>query len=135
MFNVTPAQLTDVRTGSCVAISRTAPAPGAPPPPAKSVTVSAPSPQGTCSQAVKDTAVSGKVTAANPTTISVDAGNGTTDIGVDPKTQYQRQEPVSALAITPGACLSASGPLGPDGAVQAISAKIVPPVKGICPGA
>lgn len=135
VFTVTPGQLTDVQSGVCAAISRPAPAPGAPPPPAKTVTVSAPNPQGACPQSVKDTAVNGKVTAVNGKTISVDAGNGPTDVSVDPATQYQKQDAVSALAITPGACLAASGPLGPDGALQANSARIVPPVKGVCPGA
>jgi hypothetical protein len=54
---------------------------------------------------------------------------------VDPQTRYQMQEAVGQFAVASGRCLSASGPLGPNGAMQAVRITLVPPVKDLCPGA
>jgi hypothetical protein len=138
VYNVTPAQLTDVQNGICVAVSRTVASTdnGAPPPLAKVVTLSAPpSATGKCNQAVNETGISGSVNSISGTTFSVDPGGESTEVTVDPQTRYQRQEPVSQLFITSGACVSAAGPLGTDGALEAARVTVVQPVKGLCPGA
>jgi hypothetical protein len=139
VYNVTPAQLTDVQNGICVAVSRTVASTdnGTPPPPAKVVTLSAPAPStGKCNEGVNETGISGSVNSINGTTISVDpGGESTEEVTVDPRTRYQRQEPVSQLFITAGACVSAAGPLGPNGALEAARVTVVQPVKGLCPGA
>jgi len=138
VYNITPAQLTDVQNGICVAVSRTVASTDndAPPPPAKVVTLSAPAPStGKCNEAVNETGISGSVNSVDGTTISINAGGESTEVTVDPQTRYQGQESVSQLFITSDACVSAAGPLGPDGALQATRVTVVPPVKGLCPGA
>jgi hypothetical protein len=135
VLQLSPGQLVDVKPGSCVNIRRAAPAPGGPPEPAKAITVSAAS-NGKCPEAIADNAVRGMVASVNGQTVSVSNSSQPepTAVTVDPGTQYTRQASVSALAITPGACLSAVGTLDPGGILQATSATVGPPVNGICPG-
>jgi len=133
---ISPAQLTDLTVGSCVAVVRQpAPAPGAPPAPAKSITISASS-NGSCPENSSDKAFSGKVSSVNGQTVAVQTSpEAPTSITVDPATTYTKRTQVTALAITPGACLSAAGMLDPRGTLEAKTATINPlDTKGNCPG-
>jgi hypothetical protein len=135
VLQLSPGQLVDVKPGSCVDVRRAAPAPGGPPGPAKTITVSAAS-NGKCPEAIADNAVRGMVASVNGQTVSVSNSSQPepTAVTADPGTKYTRQASVSALAITPGACLSAVGTLDPGGVLQAASATVGPPVNGVCPG-
>lgn len=136
ILRVSPAQFTDVSTGSCVDVRLAAPVSEAPPAPAKSVTVSTPA-NGKCAQASQGKAVRGTVTAVNGQTVSVASSAAEpTAIPVDEKTQYFRQTTAGAPDITQGVCLSAVGTVDPGGALQAANARIGPPAaNGSCPGA
>ena len=57
-----------------------------------------------------------------------------TAIPVDQKTRYIKRTSMSALIITGGACLSAVGTVDPGGAMQALTATVVPSANGSCPG-
>jgi hypothetical protein len=132
---VSPAQLTDVTNGKCASISQPAAAPGAPPAPAKTVTLSAPSADNKCPQS-SGSSVRGTVTAANPQTVTVatDAG-APTPVPVDAKTKYLSQAVSTALVLAPGACVSAAGdPPAPGAAVQASAVTVSPPGKAGCAG-
>ena len=128
VFKVSPAELPDVTVGSCVDVQRgTAPSAAA-----KRITVSARG-NGKCAEASTDKRLRGQVTAVNGNSVTV--ANAPSAITVDQKTTYLKQESVSALAITQGSCLSASGSLDPGRVLQAVSATIVPPAaNGLCPG-
>jgi hypothetical protein len=136
VLQLTPGQLVDVKPGSCVNVRRAAPAADGAPGPATTITISEAAPNGICPEAIADNAVRGAVASVNGQTVSVSNTSQPepTAVTVDPGTQYTRQASVSALAITPGACLSAVGTLDPGGVLQAASATIGPPVNGVCPG-
>jgi hypothetical protein len=136
VLQLSPGQLVDVKPGSCVDVRRAAPAPGGPPGPAKTITVSAAESNGKCSEAIADNAVRGTIASVNGQTVSVSNSSQPepTAVTVDPGTKYTRQASVSALAITPGACLSAVGTLDSGGVLQAASATVGSPVNGVCPG-
>lgn len=125
------AQLSDVAPGSCVNVRKAAaPAAGA-----TSVTVS-PSANGKCPEANEEKALRGAVAGVNGQTLSVTVSGSPVTIDVDPKTQFSKQAPASALAITPGTCLLATGSPDPQGVLQASSATVSPPPpNGPCPGA
>lgn len=132
-----PGQLIDIKPGSCVNVRRAASAPEGPPAPAKSITVSAAANGGKCAEASTDNAVRGTVAKVDGQTISVSSSDQPepTAVSVDQATQYTKQATVSALVITPGACLSAAGTLDPGGALRATTATVGPLVNGGCPGA
>ncbi len=117
VFQVTPAQLTDVTPGSCVNVRATPQsAPGA----------------GITAQTVMITSTAdgrcpppagfyGTVTSVSANTISVSGIAGQADptpVTVDDSTSYKRQTVSSAQAITNGACLGAQG-TNDGGALQA----------------
>ncbi len=135
VLQVSPGQLVDVKPGSCVDVRRAAPAPGSQQGPAKTITVSVAS-NGKCAESIAENAIRGTVASVNGQTVSVSNSSQPepTAVTVDPGTQYIRQASVSALAITPGACLSAIGTLDPGGVLQAVSATVGPLVNGVCPG-
>ncbi len=109
-------------------------APGKPPAPAKSITISEAT-NGKCPQSSAGAVVRGSVTSINVPTVSVSTSSAPpTAIPVDPKTEYLKQTSESALIITPGVCLSAVGTVDPGGALQSNSATVGPAVNGACPG-
>jgi hypothetical protein len=132
---ISPAQLLDVTNGSCVDVNRPAAAPGKPALPARSIVISAPPASGNCPQSA-GTPLRGTVASVNGQTVSVTTATGTppTAIAVDPKTQYLKRTATSALVITQGVCMTASGAVDPSGALQATSVSVGPPPKKDCPG-
>ena len=132
---IAPAQLSDISVGICVDVRQPVAAAGAPPAPAKAITISAGS-NGKCDQSADDKGVSGPVTAVNGATVLVASTPGTpASVPTDKKTKYLKQGPATALVITAGVCVSASGTVDPTGALQATSATVGPPPKAACPGA
>ncbi|WP_179466502.1 hypothetical protein [Mycolicibacterium vinylchloridicum] len=132
----TPGQLSDITSGSCVAIKRAAAAPGGPPGPAANVTISAAPTNGKCWQSSDPKASSGAVTAVNGQTVLVaDTTGAPTAIPVNDKTRYVKRATTTALAITQGSCMIASGTQVNADVLQAISVTVsAAPVAGVCPG-
>ncbi|GAY16374.1 hypothetical protein MSZK_31000 [Mycobacterium sp. shizuoka-1] len=133
---VTPVDLRAVVVGSCVAISHGVSAPGAPPAPANTITVSTAPASGKCKQFHDEKTATGAVTAVNgPSVLVADTDGAPTTVPVGDKTKFQRRDNTSALAITPGSCLKASGTQVNDGVLQVVSATVsTPPAPGKCPG-
>ncbi|AQT81688.1 hypothetical protein B1R94_24195 [Mycolicibacterium litorale] len=133
IFQVNPAQLTDVTAGSCADIRLAAAAAGGAAQPAKQITVSAAT-NGKCPESSSERVLRGTIAAVTGQSVSlVNSSAGAT--AVDQNTKYFKQVATTALAITPGACLSSVGPVGPNGVQQATKATVGPPAgpKG-CPG-
>jgi hypothetical protein len=131
---IAPAQLSDVSIGACVDVKQAAAAAGAPPTPAKSITIIAGA-SVKCAQSSDDKGVSGAVTAVNgPTVLVASTPGAPASVPTDKKTKYLKQAPATALVITAGVCLSASGTVDPTGALQATAATVGPPPKAACPG-
>lgn len=135
VYQDTTAQLNAVSVGSCVTVRHAPAAPGGPPGPASSVTISVVPANGKCSQWNDPKTSAGAVTAINGPTVSVaDSAGAATAIPVNDKTTYIKRDNTSALVITPGSCLNASGTQVNAGVLQAGGAIVsAPPAKG-CPG-
>lgn len=133
-FQNSTAQLSDVTVGSCVSISRAAPAPGGVPGPAASVTISVAS-NGKCGQSSGPKSSAGAVTAVNGLNVSVaDTPGAPTVIPVNDKTKYVKRDATSALAITTGSCLQAVGTDVNAGVLQVLTATVSAPPPAGCPG-
>ena len=89
----TPAQLSDVTVGSCVAISHAGRSAGGPPGPARAITVVPPASNGKCGQSSDAKSSSGAVTAVNGPAVSVaDTTGAPTTIPVNDKTIYIKRD-------------------------------------------
>jgi hypothetical protein len=131
---ISPAQFTDVTVGNCVVVRQAAAAPGTPAAPARTITVSAAS-TGKCPQAISGHGLSGSVTAVTGQSVSVAASAAPpTAVAIDKKTRFLKQASTTALVITQGACLTATGTVDPSGALEATMATVGPPPKGLCAG-
>jgi len=156
VIEVTPAQLTDVTTGSCVDVRpapQAAPAGGAitaqsvvispavggrcPPltPPAAGSPGTSPAPSSV--GPAESPGVSGTVAFVSGNTITVastEAGGKTTqtNVTVTDATTYTKQAPATTQAITQGKCMDAQGTMESSGVLQAttISLEPCPPLGG-----
>jgi hypothetical protein len=133
----TPVALDAVTVGGCVVIKHAAAPAGAPPAPATTVTVSAVPASGKCAQANDDKTSTGAVTAINgPTVLVADTSGAPTAVPVNEKTRYIKRVNTSALAITPGSCVRASGTEVNAGVLQStsVTVSVPPPAPGVCTG-
>lgn len=151
---VTPAQLTDVTTGSCVTVRprRESASGGAttaqsvrilpavdgkcpePKHPATSATTTTPS----TAAPEENAAIRGTVASVAGNTITVnsaDASGNTapTAVTVTDKTKYTKQATTGAQAITQGKCINARGTKDGSGALQATTINLQPADNGKCP--
>ena len=134
---VTPAQLTDVTPGSCVAVR---PA-GGPPQSggtvaARTVSINA-SATGGCQPPRGRGGVGGTVSSVNGNTIVVNAtdsnGNTTqTNVQVDNTTTYAKRAVANSQAIAQGKCIAARGTNDSSGTLQATTINLRPATNGTC---
>jgi Domain of unknown function (DUF5666) len=134
---ITPAQLTDVTAGSCVAVHPTrggADAGGAIT--AQSVRVS-PAVGGKCPAPKHHAGVSGTVGSVAGNTITVTAADATgsteTNVTVTDATTYTKQAATDAQALEQGKCLAARGTKDGSGTLQATTISVQPTDNGTCP--
>ena len=135
---VTPAELTDVTAGSCVAVHPTrgsADTGGAVT--AQSVRVS-PAVDGKCPQPKHHAGVSGTVASVAGNTITVngtDANGNTsqTNVTVTDTTKYTKQASTDAQALAQGKCIAARGSKDDSGTLQATAISVQPADNGNCP--
>lgn len=131
---VTPAQLTDVTAGSCVAVHPTrGSAHAGDTITAQSVQVS-PSVDGKCPTPKHHAGVSGTVGSVAGTTITVIATDTSqTNVTVTDATTYTKQAATDAQALTQGKCLAARGTKDGSGTLQATAISVQPTDNGTCP--
>lgn len=135
---VTPAELTDVTAGSCIAVHPTresADAGGTIT--AQSVRVS-PAVDGKCPAPKHHAGISGTVASVVGHTITVTAANATgdttqTDVTVTDTTTYTKQAATDAQALAQGKCLAAHGTKDDSGTLQATAISVQPTDNGTCP--
>jgi hypothetical protein len=136
---LTPAQLTDVTAGSCVAVR---PAhdngSGGAQVTARNVVIGA-APNGTCTapQHARAGAVRGTVASVNGSTvvINVTDRSGSTSqasVGIDNTTTYEKRAVATPAAITQGKCLAARGTNDTSGNLQATVVSVAPANNGTC---
>jgi hypothetical protein len=134
VFQISPAQLTDIGTGSCVAVRQARNGTGSTPAPARSITVSAAA-GGQCPQSDRGRGVRGAVASVNGQTLSVaDSAATPATVQVDNSTRYFARATVNAQAVTQGVCLMATGSTDTSGVLQAAMATVRPAVNGSCGG-
>jgi len=135
---VTPAQLTDVTSGSCVAVHPTRDSAGT------SGTVTAQfvrvsqAVDGKCAQPKHHAGVSGTVASVAGNTITVNgtdsSGNSaTTNVTVTDTTKYTKQTATDAQALAQGQCIAARGTKDDSGALQATAISVQSADNGNCP--
>ncbi len=134
---VTPAQLTDVTPGSCVAV-RLAGGGGQ----QSGGTVTArrvfinTSANGQCQPPRGRGGVGGAVSSVNGNTIVVNAtgsnGNTQTNVQVDNTTTYAKRAVANSQAITQGECIAARGTKDSGGTLQATTISLRPADNGTC---
>ena len=135
---VSPAQLTDVTAGSCVAVHPTRGSAGTGGAvAAQSVRVS-PAIDGKCPQPKHPAGVSGTVASVAGNTITVNGAdaNGNpsqTNVTVTDTTKYTRQAATDAQALAQGKCIAARGSKDDSGALQASAISVQPADNGSCP--
>lgn len=141
---VTPAQLTDVTAGSCIAAEPTQESAPGGAITAQSVTISPavddkclPPPQPpagsatTPPSAAPNPGVSGKVDSVSGNTITI-TGTGTggkttqTNVTVTGTTTYSKEAPASTQAVTSGKCMGAQGTKNSTGVLQAATIELEP---------
>jgi hypothetical protein len=135
---VTPAQLTDVTAGSCVAVrpSRVSAGTGGAVA-AQSVRVS-PAVDGNCAEAKNHAGLSGTVASVAGNTITVNRAdaNGNpsqTNVTVTDTTKYTKQAATDAQALAQGKCIAARGSKDGSGTLQASTISVQPADNGSCP--
>jgi hypothetical protein len=135
---VTPAQLTDVTVGSCVAVHPTRDSAGTSGTiTARSVRVT-PAVDGKCPEPKHHAGVSGTVASVSSNTITVndaDANGNTsgTNVTVTDTTKYTKQAATDAQALTQGQCIAARGTKDDSGTLQATSISVQSADNGGCP--
>jgi hypothetical protein len=136
---LTPALVTDVTAGSCVAVRPTHEngSAGAQVT-ARNVVIGTP-PNGTCTapQHARAGAVRGTVASVNGTTVVVNVTDqsGSTSqasVAIDNTTTYQKRAPATPTAITQGKCLAARGSTDTSGTLQATAVTVTPANNGNC---
>ncbi|WP_375483843.1 DUF5666 domain-containing protein [uncultured Mycobacterium sp.] len=154
VVEVTPAQLTDITTGSCISVRPTPEsAPVASAVTAQSVRVSAPV-DGKCAQPkqqagsattppssaapAQSRGINGAVASVAGNTINVtstDAGGSAsqTAVTVTDKTRYTKQTTTDRQAIAQGKCITARGTKDGGGTLQATTITLQPANNGKCP--
>ena len=136
---LTPAQLTDVTAGSCVAVR---PAhdngSGGAQVTARNVVIGT-APDGTCTapQHARAGALRGTVASVNGSTvvINVTDQSGSTSqasVGIDNTTTYEKRAVATPAAITQGKCLAARGTNDSSGNLQATMVSVAPANNGTC---
>jgi hypothetical protein len=140
--DVTPAQLADITTGSCVMVrpTRDSATSDTGALTAREVLVSVAS-NGTCPPAgnPRGHGVRGTVASVTGGTIVVtgtDAGGNPSQqsIAVTDSTVYAKRAVADSTAITEGTCIAARGTKDDSGALQATMINLRPAVNGACPG-
>jgi hypothetical protein len=136
---ITPAQLTDITTGSCISVQPdrhgTSTAGGAIT--ARSVRVST-AVDGKCPQPRQGHQLSGQVASVAGNTITLtpaDAGGNSpqTAVTVTDTTKYTKQSTTDAQAIAQGKCIAAHGTTDGGGALQATTISVQQSDNGSCP--
>jgi hypothetical protein len=143
---ITPAQLTDITTGSCISVrpDRHGGSTDASAVTARSVRVSTavdgkcPQPNQGSNTPAAHHQLSGQVASVAGNTItlnSADAGGNSpqTSVTVTDTTKYSKQSSSDAQAIAQGKCIAAHGSTDGGGALQATSISIQPSDNGSCP--
>jgi Domain of unknown function (DUF5666) len=137
---VTPAQLTDVTAGSCVAVHPTRDSAGTGGAvAAQSVRVS-PAVDGKCPEPKHHAGVSGTVASVAGNTITVTGAdtNGNpsqTNVTVTGTTKYTKQAATDAQALAQGKCVAARGTKDNSGTLQATAISVQQADNGNCPQA
>jgi hypothetical protein len=141
---VTPAQLTDVSTGSCVAVHPTRDSADSTAITAQFVRVS-PAVDGKCQEPRhpaggngKHHSVSGTVASVAGNTITVNAtdpdGNSSqSNVTVTDTTKYTKQTATDAQALAQGKCVAARGSKDDSGTLQATTINVQQADNGTCP--
>jgi Domain of unknown function (DUF5666) len=133
---VTPAQLTDVTAGSCVAVHPTGDSAGASGTiTAQSVRVS-PAVDGKCPQPKHHAGVSGTVASVAGNSIIVngtDANSSPSTVTVTDTTKYTKQAATDAQALAQGKCIAARGTKEDSGTLQATAISVQQADNGSCP--
>jgi hypothetical protein len=135
--SLVPAQLSDVTTGSCVAVRPTRGSD------AKTGAVTAaavqivPASNGQCPQPRGGRQLAGAIGSVNGNTLALTtAGTAAqTSVSVTNDTRYAKRVAANAQAISQGECLTANGTKDTAGALQAASITVRPAMNGSCPGA
>jgi hypothetical protein len=136
---LTPAQLTDVTAGSCVAVRPTHDdGSGGAQVTARNVVIGT-APNGTCTapQHARAGAVRGTVASVNGNTVVVNVTDqsGSTsqaNVAIDNTTTYQKRAVATPAAITQGKCLAARGSNDSSGSLQATTVTVTPANNGKC---
>jgi hypothetical protein len=140
---VTPAQLTDVTAGSCVAVHPTRDSAGSGAITAQFVRVS-PAVDGKCQEPkhvaganAKHRSVSGTVASVAGNTITVNAtdadGNSSqSNVTVTDTTKYTKQTATDAQALAQGVCVAARGTKDDSGTLQATAISVQQADNGTC---
>jgi len=134
---VTPAQLTDVTAGSCVAVRPAGGAQSGGTVTARTVLINT-SANGQCQPPRGRGGVGGTVSSVNANTIVVNAtdssGNTSqTNVEVANATTYAKQAVADSQAIAPGKCIAARGTNDSSGTLQATTLNLRPANNGTCP--
>jgi hypothetical protein len=130
---VTPAALTDITPGSCVAVHPTkgsADHGGAIT--AQSVRVSS-AVDGKCPEPKHHAGVTGTVAAVAGNTITVNGSSAPSAVTVTDTTKYTKQAPTDAQALAQGKCIAARGIKDNSGTLQATTISVQQPNNGSCP--
>jgi hypothetical protein len=136
---LTPAQLTDVTAGSCVAVRPTHDdGSGGAQVTARNVVIGT-APDGTCTapQHARAGAVRGTVASVNGNTVVVNVTDqsGSTsqaNVAIDNATTYAKRAVATPAAITQGKCLAARGSNDSGGSLQATTVTVTPANNGKC---
>jgi hypothetical protein len=138
---LSPAQLTDVTPGSCVAVR---PARGSGPQSggtvtARSVLIS-PAANGQCQPSSGRGGVGGTVSSVSGNTIVLtttgsDGTNSPTNVQVGDTTTYAKRAVANPQAIAPGKCITARGTKDSSATLQATAINLRPADNGTCPQA
>jgi hypothetical protein len=138
---VSPAQLADLTSGSCVTVRPTRDnGSGGAQITARRVMIGSSS-NGQCAapENARGRAVRGTVASVNGNTLvlNVSGQNGSTsqtNVAVDNNTTYTKRATATSAAITQGECLAARGAKDSNGALQATNVTVTPANNGTCPG-
>jgi Domain of unknown function (DUF5666) len=133
---LTPAALTDVTAGSCVAVHPTrGSADNGGTITAQSVRVS-PAVDGKCPEPKHHAGVAGTVASVAGTTITVngtDASSSPSTVTVTDTTKYTKQAATDAQALAQGKCVAARGTKDDSGTLQATAISVQQADNGSCP--
>jgi Domain of unknown function (DUF5666) len=130
---VTPAALTDITPGGCVAVHPTRDsADSGGTITAQFVRVS-PAVDGKCPEPKHHAGVTGTVASVAGNTITVNGSSAPSTVTVTDTTKYTKQAPTDAQALAQGKCIAARGTKDNSGALQATTISVQQPNNGSCP--